>query len=246
MLRPASIACVVGALLIGACSNPPTSPSAGGGAASTSEADAKPGGGSPTPTAHLLEFGSSIGPGPNGYDGYPSPGFVSGSGPAQGWITGPNTAGYFKASAAGSFSMTISDVDELPDDAAGGDPCTEPEQNYLRSIGLVAAPVSGALTLTIGEDTQGSVTGPTLAWELGNVQVASQPGYTWKITGASGSTNPLFRPIFDPGSSVAALTVTLENGRAHFSRFPSGGRKPSADQFIACRTDFTLVMTKSQ
>ena len=121
----------------------------------------------------------------------------------------------------------------------------EPEQDYLRSIGLVAAPVAGALTLTIGEDTQGSVTGPTLAWELGNVQVASQPGYTWKITGASGSTNPLFRPIFDPGSSDANLTVTLENGRAHFSRFPNGGRKPSADQFIACRTDFTLVMTKS-
>lgn len=240
MLRPASIACILGALLVGACSKLPTSPSAGGGAASTPGADAKPGGGSPTPTAHTLSFGPSIG----NYDGYPSPGHISGSGPVSGWITGPNLAGFYKASAAGTFTMTISDVDELPDDAAGGDPCTEPEQDYLRSIDLVAAPVSGALTLTIDEDTTGSVTGPTLAWELGNIQVASQPGYTWKITGGSGSTNPLFKPIFDPSSTNTNLTVTVENGRARFYRFPDGGRKPSADQYIACRTDFTLVMTK--
>ena len=244
MFRAASIACLLGALLVAACSKSPTSPGVGGAAASVPGPDAKPGGGSPTPTAHLLTFGPSIGPPPNGYDGYPSPGHLSGSNTVSGWITGPNAAGYFKASAAGGFTMTISDVDKLPDDAAGGDPCTEPEQDSLRAIGLVAAPVAGVLTLTIDEDAQGSVTGPTLAWELGNIQVASQPGYTWKITGASGSTNPLFRPVFDPASTNSSLTVTLENGRAHFSRFPNGGRKPSADQFIACRTDFTLVMSQ--
>jgi hypothetical protein len=141
--------------------------------------------------------------------------------------------------------MTISDVDKLPEDAAGGDACTDAEETYLRDIvNLVGDPVTGALTLTIDEDTQGSVTGPTLTWELGNIQVAGQPDYTWKITGGSGSTNPLFKPIFDPSSTNTNLTVTVENGRARFFRFPNGGKKPNADQYIACRTDFTLVMTK--
>lgn len=245
MVRPVSIACVLGALLLAACSKSPASPSEIG-AVPTAHSEAKPGGGTPTPSAHLLSFGPSIGPAPNGYDGYPSPGYVSGSGGVQGWITGPNSAGFFKASAAGGFTITISDVDELPDEASGGDPCTEPEQDYLRGLGLVAASVSGTLTLTIDEDTTGSVRGPTLAWELGNIQVASQPGYTWKILGASGSTNPLFKPIFDPSSTNTNLTVTVENGRAHFYRYPNvtTRKSTSADQFIACRTDLTMVMTK--
>ena len=92
--------------------------------------------------------------------------------------------------------MTISDVDDLPDDAAGGDPCTEPEQDYLRGIGLVAAPVAGALTLTIGEDTEGSVTGPTLAWEL-DIEVAGQRVPRVRSRRRR-STNPLFRPVSVP------------------------------------------------
>ena len=242
MLRPSSFACILGAALIfsaGACSKPPTSPTGAGGASSPSQSEAKPGGGggTPSPSLHQLSFGPAT-----EHDGYPSPGHVSGSGPVQGWITGPNTSGFFKVSAAGAFTLSLSDVDELPDDAAGGDPCTEQEQDYLRSIGLVAAPVSGSLTLTIGEDTTGSVQGPTMAWELGGILV--EPGYTWKITGASGSTNPLFKPVFEPGSTNTNLTVTLENGRAHFTRYPNGGGKPRSDRFIACRTDFTMVMTK--
>ena len=244
MLRHSSFAGILGAALIfsaGACSKPPTSPTGAGGAASTSVSEAKPGGGggTPSPSPHQLSFGPAI-----EHDGYSSPGHVAGSGLVQGWITGPNTSGFYKASAAGAFTLSLSDVDELPDEAAGGDPCTEPEQDYLRLIGLVAAPVSGSLTLTIGEDTTGSVQGPTMAWELSGIQVGLQTGYTWKITGASGSTNPLFKPVFEPGSSNMNLTVTLENGRAHFTRYPNGGGKPRSDQFIACRTDFTMVMTK--
>ena len=245
MLRPVSIACVLGALLLAACSKSPASPGEVG-AVPAGHSEAKPGGVTPTPSAHLLTFSASIGGDP-GYDGYPSPGHVEGSGVVQGWITGPNTAGYYKASAtAVSFTMTITDVDELPDEASGGDPCTEAEQTYLRSLNLLAAPVAGALTLTLDEDTTGSVTGPTLTWQLANIQVPSQPGYTWKIVGGSGSVNPLFRPIFDPSSVPTNLIVTVENGRAQFYRYPNiVTKKPaSADQFIACRADLTMVMTK--
>jgi hypothetical protein len=244
MLRPSSIACVLGALLLAACSKSPVSPSEAG-AVPTGRSEAKPGPVTPTPSAHMLSFGPSIFGDP-GYDGYPSPGYVSASPQSvQGWITGSSAAD-FKASAAGTYTMTITDVDELPDDASGGDPCTEPEQDYLRSLGLVAASVTGSLTLTIDQDTTGSVQGPKLAWELGNIQVLSQPGYTWKILGASGSTNPLFKPVFDPSSTNTNLTVNVENGRAHYYRYPNVNSKkqPSADQFIACRTDLTMVMTK--
>jgi hypothetical protein len=239
MSRHVAVFCsVAAALTVAACTAGP-SPESSFGIAPSGSLSAKPGGGTPPSTPHSLTFAASRFGDP-GFDGYPSPGYATGTGTVLGWFTGPNASGWYKAAASGAYSLTITDVDELPDDAAGGNPCTEPEQDFLRGIGLVAAQVSGTLTLSIGERKIGSAQQPVMTWELSDIAVES--GYTWTVTGASGSTNPLFFPQFDGSTPGAELVATVENGRAHFTRYPSGSRR--SDLFIACRTDLTMTLTK--
>jgi hypothetical protein len=177
-----------------------------------------------------------------GSDGYPSPGHIQATTTAaglQGWITGPNAAGYYKASAVGAYTLLITDVSDIPD--GDGSPCTEAQQTMLRDGGVLATPVSGSFALTVGEDITGSLQRPILSWDLTNV--AGAGGYTWKIFGRSGSVNPLFYPQFDPASSTTSLIVTVENSAIDFQRFPAGSRK--ADLIVGkCRADFTMRMTK--
>jgi hypothetical protein len=50
-------------------------------------------------------------------------------------------------------------------------------------------------------------------------------------------------PQFAPPSTTKSLVVTVENGRANFSRYPNAqrGKKASADLFIKCRVDLTMT-----
>jgi hypothetical protein len=198
---------------------------------------AKPGGSGPPTSVHDLVFGPPI----VDNDGIVSPGHVEATSPpsgVQGWITGPDADGEFKASASGVYSLTVTDVAELPDSVSGGDPCTEPEQILLRDAGLLGpgTSVSGNLSMSVDEDRDGL---PTMTWTLADI--AGDPGSTWVIKGGNGA-NMLFRPQFAPGSTSAALTLTLENGRAHFFRYAVGARRYNL--FIGCRVDFTMTMTR--
>jgi hypothetical protein len=240
MLVAASVLAISGGLQAG-CADQPASPSAILPAPAGSTGGlAKPGGG-PASTTHDLSFeGSTFGD--PGSDGYPSPGRIEASTTAaglQGWITGPNASGYYKASATGAYTLLITDVSDIPD--GDGDPCTEAQQTMLRDSGVLAVPVSGSFVLTVGEYTVGSANRPVVNWELTNV--SGGPGYTWKLLGHSGSVNPLFYPQFDPASSTTSLVVTVENSVIDFQRFVTGARKP--DLLVGkCRADFTMRMTK--
>src|SRR5262245_8580376 len=236
MSRHVVVCCGVAAVIAACAPNP--SPESSFGVAPSAGLSAKPGPSTPPSTPHSLTFAASRFGDP-GFDGYPSPGYATGSGTVLGWFTGPNASGWYKAAASGPYTMTITDVDELPDDAAGGDPCTEPEQDFMRSIGLVAGSISGTLTLSIDEEKVGRYQRPTMIWALRDIP--AQPGYTWNVTGGGGSSNPLFFPQFD-GSTAGEVVVTVENGKAHFRRFPSGSTQ--SDMFIACRIDLTLTLSK--
>ncbi|HUR20627.1 MAG TPA: hypothetical protein VMZ90_07455 [Vicinamibacterales bacterium] len=229
-------------LTITACSETPLSP-ADAAAGTTSSLAAKPGGGgTPVSSPHALSFSQSIydtTQPPNGFDGYPSPGHIEGSGAASGWIT--LISGKFAASAtSAAYTMTFTDLDELPDDAAGGDPCTEGEQQFLRNAGVMGpgTSVTGRFSTTLGEEKLGKSLRYVQNWALADVPGGA--GVVWQISGRSGSTNPLFFPQIGAGSTATALTVTTENGRADFKRFFNG----TQTHVMACRTDFTMTMTK--
>lgn len=242
MTRKLLILVALVTLTMTACSEPPLSPAGGTGNAASS-LSGKPGGGeTPASTPHSLDFSQSVydtTQPPNGFDGYPSPGHIQGSGAVSGWIT--LISGKFAASAtAAAYTMTFTDLDELPDDVAGGDPCTEDEQQFLRDAGVMGpgTSVTGRFSTSLREEKVGKSLRYAQDWALADVPGGA--GVIWQISGRSGSTNSLFFPQIAVGSTATALTVTVENGRADFKRLLNG----SQTHFMACRTDFTMTMTK--
>ena len=240
MLRYATTVCLAAGLLAGACSEMPTTPSPSAATSAALGADAKPGGGGPTPSEHRLGFSDPLSGNTLGF-------VDAGEQAVSGWIAGPTASGNFLASAeASAFTLKLTAVGPNPDPDAGGNPCTADEQVLLEGLGLVGGEVTGVFTLTIEEDRKGSLAGRAMNWELSGINV--EAGNTWKIIGGSGSTVASTFPQFS--GSATDLTVTVENGRAHFFRYPDGssgrGNKPSSDLAIACRVNLKMRMTKQQ
>jgi hypothetical protein len=152
-----------------------------------------------------------------------------------GSITGPNNNDNFIGTIGGPINgLVITGVDELPDWFDSGDPCQEDKVDQLRALGLVGSPLSGSLTWSFGE-LGGSLKGnPRIDWHLDGVMDSA--GAPWSLEGHSGSSRPIFFPLFESGSTEGNFTVTVEGSVIDFVGPTMTVRK--------CRADFTMTLTK--
>jgi hypothetical protein len=184
----------------------------------------------PTSTGNAEDFPdqSQDGLKPAGYLSLPAAMLV-------GSIAGPNGYENFTGTMSGAITgLTITGVAELPDWFDGGDPCQDNEIAELTSLGLVAAPVDGTLSMTLTE-LGGSLKGtPHITWSLGNVLDAA--GATWTLQGHSGRSRAQFAPVYEPGSTAANLTVTVEGSIVDFVG--------PTFSVLKCRADYTMTLAK--
>ena len=152
-----------------------------------------------------------------------------------GSIAGPNGSGNFTGTIAGVISgLTITGVAELPDWFDGGDPCQDADIAELTTRGLVGAPVGGHLSMTLTE-LGGSLKGtPHIMWSLSNV--LDLQGAAWTLQGHSGRSRSQFAPVFEPGSTAASVTVTVEGSVIDFVGPTSS--------VLKCRADYTMTLVK--
>lgn len=225
---------VLCAAVAASCSRNPVSPTVtGSGAGQSLLAKGKPQPPSEPPPAasYDLLFAATDDP---GHDGLPSPGHLELTAGQVSGAIGLSGAGFPQGSVAGSVTdLTITNVAELPDWYAEGDPCQQPDIDLLISAGVVGSPMTGNLSLTFSEFKSRLGPGlprstyPEIVWEL---TVAGG----WTIRAESGGSTEAFFPVY---SSVGDTTVaTVENSVIDFIG-------PSFSVF-KCRVDYTVTLTK--
>lgn len=154
-----------------------------------------------------------------------------------GSIAGPNGYGNFTGTIAGAINgLTITGVDELPDWFDGGDPCQEPEVAQLVGLGLVGAPLDGQISITFTELTGSQKGTPHITWSLSGA--VDNQGGMWSLAGHSGRSRAQFAPVYEPGSTAADLTVTVEGSVVDFVG--------PAFSVFKCRADYTMSLAKVQ
>ena len=202
------------AVLMAACADSPVLPIAPSSPASASS-EARPGGNVP----HQLGF----------------TGYMSGNGAVSGSISGTYGAGNLKASASGSYTLSVSTVDP-------GNPtfCTPDDLNTVSQAlggnGNLVDAKSGSVSVSISQAS--AVDGrASLVWEFAGM--AGADGRTWSMGGNSTTNAPAF---LDPSSTASSVTITQNNGVIGFNRFVGGTKKK--DFGTACRVNFTLSLVR--
>jgi hypothetical protein len=215
-MRRFSHLCAAASLLAAAaCADPVSNPAAPTVGALSATAAAKPGGSVP----HTLDL----------------TGYLGGSGPVTGTITGSYSSGNLKASASGSYTLTVTTVDP-------GNPvfCTTQDLDIVRaalgSATNLVESTNGTASVSVAQNSAADGRA-SLFWELTNI--TGSDNRIWEIRGNSTTNHAAF---ISPGSDTTDLSVSQTDGVIGFGRFAAGGRKK--DFNFGCRANFTLRLAQ--
>ena len=149
-----------------------------------------------------------------------------------GSITGTESAGTLRAVMSGSYTWSISDVNNL---GGTGNACTASEKQLLIDRGLIGpgSSISGTLTFDANQKTS---SGQRV--DLSMTGITDNTGAPWAIGG-----NSTINFEADISGDANSVTVIMETFVIGFKLNPRG--KVAADLTIGCRVDFTATLVTS-